>query len=108
MAQFQAFMQPAEVQQAMGEDGVRPETRRISLKPQEVVQAFYDELSSRGPEAAAAYLADGYVSEQPGAPAPSNAVGPVAERDDRCPGARGTMTVYDDRQSSIRTPSWVP
>jgi hypothetical protein len=38
------------------------------MGPQEVVAAFYDALSTSGPEAAAAYLADDLTIEQPGAP----------------------------------------
>ena len=38
------------------------------MEPQEVVQAFFDTLNRSGPEAAAAYMADNFVMEQPGAP----------------------------------------
>ena len=38
------------------------------MGPQEVVAAFYDALSTSGPEAAAAYLADDLTIEQPGVP----------------------------------------
>ena len=38
------------------------------MEPKDVVQAFYDTLNTSGPEAAAAYLAEDYALEQPGAP----------------------------------------
>jgi hypothetical protein len=38
------------------------------MGPREVVAAFYDALSTSGPEAAAAYLADDVTIEQAGAP----------------------------------------
>lgn len=38
------------------------------MGPQEVVTAFYDALSTSGPEAAAAYLTDDLTIEQPGVP----------------------------------------
>jgi hypothetical protein len=38
------------------------------MEPQEVVSAFYDALSTSGPDAAVAYLADDLAIEQPGAP----------------------------------------
>jgi hypothetical protein len=44
------------------------DAKMAKMEPQKVVQAFYDELSTSGPETAAAYLAEDYAVEQPGAP----------------------------------------